>query len=518
MNVIPEKSDNMRVSGNLDWNSIDWNKAEESVRKLQARIVKAQREGRHGKVRSLSRILTRSFSAKALAVKRVTQNKGKFTPGVDGQLWTTSKQRTKAVVELNPQQYKTKPLRRVYIPKANGKKRPLGIPTMKDRAMQALYLLALEPIAETTADRTSYGFRRGRSTADAIGQSFIVLGSKDAPQWILEGDIKGCFDNISHDWLLQHIPMEKRILRQWLKAGYVEKAKFFNTDDGTPQGGIISPVLANMALDGIERLINERYKYLHKINGQIYYRSRVGRPTMVHFIRYADDFIITGASKDLLQNEVKPMIEKFLIERGLVLSKEKTVITHIEKGFDFLGFNVRKYGMKLLIKPSKKGTKRMLDKIREIAKSGRGKGGNAKTLIHRLNPILRGWATYYRHVVSKRIFAWVDFQVWKCVWSWAISHHSCKGKRWIRKRYFVSKGNRQWLFSDTKSDKECYLFSVARIKIVRHIKIQQNANPFDPYWWSYFEKRQKKKVFCPFKRIKLVTVPGVSYTTPQEEA
>jgi len=215
MNVTTKYNvSNVRVSGQLDWNSIDWKKAERSVRKLQARIVKAQRQGRHGKVKSLSRILTHSFVAKALAVKRVTQNKGKRTSGVDGKLWTSPRLKAIAVEELNPQQYKAKPLRRVYIPKSNGKKRPLGIPTMKDRAMQALYLQALEPVAETTADRISYGFRRGRSTADAIGQCYIVLSPKKAPQWVLEGDIKGCFDNISHDWLLRHIPMEQRILRQ----------------------------------------------------------------------------------------------------------------------------------------------------------------------------------------------------------------------------------------------------------------------------------------------------------------
>jgi len=515
MNVTTKYNvSNVRVSGQLDWNSIDWKKAERSVRKLQARIVKAQRQGRHGKVKSLSRILTRSFVAKALAVKRVTQNKGKRTSGVDGKLWTSPRLKAIAVEKLNPQQYKAKPLRRVYIPKSNGKKRPLGIPTMKDRAMQALYLQALEPVAETTADRISYGFRRGRSTADAIGQCYIVLSPKKAPQWVLEGDIKGCFDNISHDWLLRHIPMEKRILRQWLKAGYIEKSAFFNTDDGTPQGGIISPVLANMTLDGLERLINKRYKYLHRNNGQIYWRSRVGKATMVHLIRYADDFIITGVSKELLENEVKPMIEAFLSERGLVLSESKTAITHIEDGFDFLGFNIRKYDTKLLIKPSKKSVKRMLDKVRGITKSGCGKGGNAEALIRRLNPILRGWANYYRHVVSKKVFAWVDFQVWKCVWNWAKRRHSCKGKRWIRKRYFVSKGNRKWLFSDTKSDKEGYLFSVARMKIVRHVKIRQNANPFDPQWWGYIEERQRKKTMRSFKRVQQVTVPGVTYTMP----
>jgi len=258
MNVNLDSSNNVRVSGQLDWDSIDWNLTEKSVRRLQARIVKAQQQGKFGKVKSLSRILTHSFYGKALAVKRVTQNKGKRTCGVDGTTWRTSRQKAKAVMELDPQRYKAKPLRRIYIPKSNGQKRPLGIPTMKDRAMQALYLSALEPIAETTADNASYGFRRSRSTADAIEHCHIVLSREYAPQWILEGDIKGCFDNINHEWLLEHIPVEKRILRQWLKAGYVEGTNLFNTDEGTPQGGIISPVMANMALDGLERLINEQ--------------------------------------------------------------------------------------------------------------------------------------------------------------------------------------------------------------------------------------------------------------------
>jgi RNA-directed DNA polymerase len=233
------------------WHSIDWQAAHENVRRLQARIVKATQMGKWGKVKALQRLLTHSYSAKTLAVKRVTENRGKRTAGIDGEIWETPETKAKAVDKLRQRGYHPLPLRRVYIDKDNGKKRPLGIPTMHDRAMQALYLLALQPIAETTADPNSYGFRPERGTADAIEQSFIVLSWRRSAEWILEADIKSCFDRISHEWLLKHIPLDKAILRKWLKAGYMEKTVLYPTEDGTPQGGIILPVLANLALDGL---------------------------------------------------------------------------------------------------------------------------------------------------------------------------------------------------------------------------------------------------------------------------
>jgi len=243
----------------VSWHSIDWAKCYREVRRLQARIVKATREGKHSKVKALQWILTHSFSGKALAVRRVTENQGKRTPGVDRVTWSTPEAKSEAVLSLRRHGYRPRPLRRIYIPKANGKKRPLGIPTMKDRAMQALYLLALEPIAETTGDKDSYGFRPGRSVADAIRQCHTVLAWKRSAEWVLEADIEGCFDNISHDWLAKNIPMDKAILKSWLKAGYVESGSLFPTETGTPQGGIISPVLANMALDGLQEVLGKSF-------------------------------------------------------------------------------------------------------------------------------------------------------------------------------------------------------------------------------------------------------------------
>src|SRR5579864_419461 len=240
-----------------EWYAIDWPTIQRNVRRLQVRIAQATKEGSWGRVRALQRLLTHSYSGKVHAVRRVTENTGKKTPGVDGEIWDTPEKKIKAVHELKRRGYQPQPLRRVYIPKSDGKTmRPLGIPTMKDRAQQALYLLALDPVVETTADHNSYGFRQQRSCADAMEQCFTTL-SKPNPQWILEGDIKSCFDRISHDWLLAHVPMDRAILQKWLKAGYMDKHVLHETTDGTPQGGIVSPALANCTLDGLEQLLKE---------------------------------------------------------------------------------------------------------------------------------------------------------------------------------------------------------------------------------------------------------------------
>jgi len=467
---------------NTHWHSIDWARCRREVRRLQARIVKATQEGKHGRVKALQWLLTHSYSGKALAVKRVTENRGKRTPGVDGCTWSTPGSRMRAINALTRRGYSPLPLRRIYIPKSNGKKRPLGIPTMRDRAMQALYLLALEPVAETNADPNSFGFRPGRSTADAIEQCFNTLHRADRARWVLEADIRSCFDEISHDWLIANIPMDKVILRRWLKAGYMYEGNFSPTEAGTPQGGIISPTLANMVLDGLQPLLKKAF-----------WRSGLN-PDKVNIIRYADDFVVTGLNRDILTNKARPLIEQFLAERGLMLSPEKTKITHIDEGFDFLGMNVRKYSGKLLIKPSKKSVKTLLSKIRQKLKSNLMI--SPSQLIWLLNPILKGWARYYQHVVSKKIFHKISHEIWKAVWNWACRRHPGKGTGWIRKKYFRSVGFRHWVFAaDTgkilKSGKREIrtLYEVSDMPVRRHRQIKTTANPFDPAYEAYFEAR-----------------------------
>lgn len=475
-----------------DWHSIDWAKCHQTVRRLQARIVKATQEGRYGKVKALQWTLTHSFSAKALAVRRVTENQGKNTPGVDGQTWSTPAAKSQAIVSLKRHGYQPSPLRRVYIPKANGKKmRGLSIPTMKDRAMQALHLLALEPVAETTADKNSYGFRPERSTADAIEGCFNTLAKATSASWILEGDIRACFDTLRHEWLEAHIPTDKELLHKWLKAGFIDNKTLYPTEAGTPQGGPISPTLMNMALDGLERLLNRTFKR-RMVKGM-----RVN--PKVNIFRYADDFIITGSSKELLENEVKPLIADFLAERGLELSQEKTKITHISEGFDFLGQNIRKYDGKLLIKPSKENVKAFLDKVRKVVKSHQTTP--QADLIKQLNPKIQGWANYHRHVVSKETFKSVDNKIWQTLWRWAKRRHPNKSTRWIKDKYFISEGSRNWVFAadigkTLENGKPAWvrLRRASDVPIRRHIQAKVDANPFDYQWEPYFEGRLTLKM------------------------
>ncbi len=480
------------------WHQIDWGRVRKTVRGMQVRIAKAARDGKWREVQALQRMLTRSFCGKALAVRRVTENQGKLTAGVDNELWTTPKSKRDAIDSLNRRGYRPSPLRRVRIPKANGKMRSLGIPTMRDRAMQALYLLALAPVAETTGDQNSYGFRIGRSTADAIGQCFIVLARSCNSQWVLEADIEGCFDHLSHAWLLDHVPMDRVMLGKWLKAGVIDFGRFEPTESGTPQGGIISPTLANLALDGLGPLLAERFgapdsakAYRHKVN----------------LVRYADDFVITGISKELLEEEVVPLVSEFLAERGLRLSSAKTRVVHIDQGFDFLGFNVRKYAGKLLIKPSKENVKAFLDKVRETVKSNAT--SKQAIVIRQLNPLLRGWTNYHRAIVAKKAFSYVDYQTFNALWRWAKRRHPRKGRRWIKGRYWSTIGPRDWRFADWEVNrlgekKRWTLMLASEVPIRRHVKVRADYNPFDPEHDAYGESRRLKAMSQVLKNRKLL--------------
>jgi RNA-directed DNA polymerase len=357
---------------------------------------------------------------------------------------------------------------------------------MTDRAMQALYLQGLDPIAETKADGHSYGFRLERRCADAIEQCHNVLSNKHSACWILEGDIKACFDSIDHGWLMKNIPMDKVILSKWLKAGFLENEVWFATREGTPQGGIISPVLANWALDGLQPLLEERFRISSRRNPK------------VHLVRYADDFIITGLSRVLLEYEVKPLVEHFLKERGLELSHEKTRITHIDDGFDFLGQTVRCYPSdKVIIKPSRRSIKTFLDGIKETLDDSRSR--TAGTVIQRLNQQIKGWTMYHRHVASKRIFTYVDYRIFRMVWRWCRRRHKKKTTEWIRKRYFPKVGSKDWVFTGTLRDSKgkgypTTLMSAAQVKIIPHIKIRQEVNPYNPAWELYLEERLGWKI------------------------
>jgi RNA-directed DNA polymerase len=352
----------------------------------------------------------------------------------------------------------------------------LSIPTLHDRAMQALYALALAPVAETLADRYSYGFREGRRCADALGQCHCVLSQSYAASWILEGDIRACFDQISHEWLLKHVPMDKQMLRAWLKAGYWEKEQLFPTDAGTPQGGLISPLLSNLALDGMEQAV----------------KAVTGKGDKVNFVRYADDFIVTSATRQLLEQKVKPALTAFLAQRGLELSEQKTVITSIDTGFDFLGHTLRKYRGTLLITPAKSKVKTLRDKIRQRVQSALGLTQEA--LLRKLNPLLRGWANYYRNGAAKRTFSSADHYVFRTLWRWATKRHPGKSATWKLRKYFSAAGKRyQFSVQTCRKDGEPRVLQVYRLastSIERHIRVRGAANPYDPRYTEYFRKRR----------------------------
>ena len=460
---------------NMDnWETIAWRKVIQKVSRLQRRIAKAVKEGRWGKAKALMYLVSKSFYAKLLAVFRVTTNKGGSTPGVDNAVWLNGYDKLHAAKSLKTRGYSPKPLRRVYIRKKNGKKRPLSIPCLYDRAMQTLFVIALDPVAETTADPNSYGFRTKRSCADAIGQCFLSLCRKTSAQWIFEADIKSCFDEISHQWILSNIPMNKTILRKWLKAGYMENKRLFPTKKGTPQGGIISPTIMNMVLDGMEDELNRKFP---RWKGK-----------KVNYIRYADDFIITASSKEVIKNEIIPMVKEFLQTRGLKLSGEKSKITHITKGFDFLSQNIRKYKNKLVIRPSKEAVHSFKDKIKSLIKDSRGIPAHG--LIRLLNPVIRGWSNYHKGICAKKVFGKLGNFIFGQLKRWAKHQHGNKNRWWIFWRYFTNNH-----FTDkretNKGNTYYRLYRISYVPIRYHVKIKSNANPYLREFEKYFSRRQK---------------------------
>ena len=493
-----------KIPAKGNWQCIVWRKVEKMVFRLQKRIYAATKAGQLKKARNLSKLLEKSSCSIILNVRRVTQdNSGKKTAGVDGVKSLSLVQREKLVLDLialakrNWKGYHARPIRRVYIPKSNGKPRPLGIPTIRDRAAQGIIKSAIEPAFEAEFEPSSYGFRAAHNAQDAIEDIYICLGRKK--KWILDADIKGCFDNIDHQMLIDKMDSKSKkfMVGQWLKAGIMENQEFHPSEVGTPQGGIISPLLANIALDGMEKQLYDQLRSKYQVK-----ELRQGQ---IRIVRYADDFVVMHSNKEVIE-DAQVIIANWLKDRGLILSEEKTNIVHSTAGFDFLGFNCKHYdipekgyyaknnqnkqGFKLLIKPSKKSIKKQSDKIGGVLKQM--KAAPQVAIINKLNPIIVGWTNYFKSVVASKTFNKLDSMVWEKLWLWAKRRHPMKSKKWIAKKYFHTIKKRKWCFATKKGGElSGKLRLYADTKIKRHIKVKAGRSFYDGdeiYWASRLSK------------------------------
>jgi len=490
-----------------EWNAVDWRQANRVVRNLRQRIFRASKNGDHRKVASLQKLMLRSRSNILTSVRRVTQlNSGKNTAGVDKVVVKTPRARGLLVDEISTfSPWRAKPARRVYIPKQNGKLRPLGIPVVKDRALQAMVKNALEPAWEAKFERISYGFRPGRGCHDALGKIYLLARPNKLKKWVVDADIKGAFDNISHDYLLKTIGEApgRELIKQWLKAGYMDEGVFHTTDAGTPQGGVISPLLANIALHGMEDALTVR-KTLKNGGTQITtdgvkYNAKGENMGKRAVVRYADDFVVFCESEEDAEKSVEVLTE-WLKDRGLQLSKEKTKISHLSEGFDFLGFNIRHYeakqtaksGWKLLIKPSKESEQKIRDKLREAWFSMQG--ANAIAVMKTLNPVIRGWANYFRIGVASETFRSLDKWMFHRAIKYAKRAHSNKPWYWRKNRYFGRlnlEREDNWVFGDKRTGG--YLMKFSWFPIERHALVDGYASPDDASLTDYWGKRNMAK-------------------------
>ena len=473
------------------WRQIDWRRVEADVRRLRQRIFTASKAEDLKKVRSLQKLMLRSRANTLLSVRRVTErNAGRLTAGVDGEVVLTPEAKANLAdrIQHPTEPFKAQPVRRVHIPKSGSrtKRRPLGIPVIADRAHQARVVNALEPEWEARFEPKSYGFRPGRGCHDAIDAIYqVVKGRSPKRQWALDADLASAFDRIAHDHILAMLGTfpARGMVAQWLKAGVVEQGRLHRTEDGVPQGGVVSPLLLNIALHGMEQAVGVRYYQTGNSAG----RAVKGSPVL---IRYADDFVALCHTRQQAL-EVKARLVAWLAPRGLAFNEDKTRVVTLQDGFDFLGFNVRRYGTKPLIKPSNAAVRRIRERLRTELRSLRGT--NAPTVIKKLNPIIRGWAAYNRTQVSAEIFGSLDQYLWELTFKWARFSHANKPTRWIVGRYY-SRFNKarqdRWVFGDRQSG--AYLHKFSWTSIVRHQIVDGAASPDDPALADYWAKRRRK--------------------------